>query len=396
MPLYLRTDLWFGIRAGGSVGHIAGVINEMPAAGAGSPVFVSSDVVPGVAPDVEFHLVPARRRFWDFDELPALDFSSAVISAIGSILDGRIPSFVYQRYSLNNYAGLAISRRFGVPFVLEYNGSEVWVGRHWGRGLKHGAITERIEMANLRGADLVVVVSDVMRDELLERGIAGERILVNLNGVDPDRYRPEIDGSLVRQRYGLEDALVIGFIGTFGPWHGAENLALAFGRLLDTYPELQGRVRLLMIGDGAGLAATRDIIEHGGHRDSVVFTGSVPQEDGPRHLAACDLLVSPHVPNPDGSRFFGSPTKLFEYMAMGKPIVASALEQIADVLEDGRTAILVEPGDVDDLVRGLKTAIDSPSLRAEMGAAARAEAVSRHTWREHTRRIVDRLRQPHA
>ena len=56
-----------------------------------------------------------------------------------------------------------------------------------------------------------------------------------------------------------------------------------------------------------------------------VLTGLVPQEDGPEHLAACDILASPHVPNADGTPFFGSPTKLFEYMAMGKGIVASNL-----------------------------------------------------------------------
>ena len=115
------------------------------------------------------------------------------------------------------------------------------------------------------------------------------------------------------------------------------------------------------------------------------------QADGPAHLAACDILASPHVPNPDGSAFFGSPTKLFEYMAMGRPIVASALEQIADVLSDEETALLVPPGDIDALANALLRLIDTPALGRRLGANAREAALQRHTWQRHTQRILARL-----
>jgi Glycosyl transferases group 1 len=127
--------------------------------------------------------------------------------------------------------------------------------------------------------------------------------------------------------------------------------------------------------------------------DATVFTGLVPQEEGPAYLAACDVLSSPHVPNPDGTPFFGSPTKLFEYMAMGRGIVASDLDQIGEVLDHGRTAWLVPPGEVDALADGLRRLIDDPELRGALGSAARREAVTRHTWREHTRRTIERLRE---
>ena len=79
----------------------------------------------------------------------------------------------------------------------------------------------------------------------------------------------------------------------------------------------------------------------------MIFTGSLPSDKVAEYLDASDILVSPHIPMPDGSRFFGSPTKLFEYMAMGKAIVASRLEQLAEVLEHDRTAWLVTPGNVE-------------------------------------------------
>src|SRR5262249_24315015 len=154
---------------------------------------------------------------------------------------------------------------------------------------------------------------------------------------------------------------VVGFIGTFGPWHGAAVLTDAFGRLLESRPDLRDRVRLLMIGDGVRMADVRAALARRGVASTCVLTGLVPQADGPRYLAACDILASPHVPNADGTPFFGSPTKLFEYMAMGKGIVASDLDQIGEILEHGRAALMVVPGDAGDLARGLAALIDDPA-----------------------------------
>src|SRR5262249_28131156 len=257
----------------------------------------------------------------------------------------------------------------------------------------HEALSRRIEQPNLAAADLVVAVSAAMRDEIVARGIERAKILVNPNGVDPDRYRPDVDGRSVRARLGLDHAIVIGFIGTFGPWHGAEVLARAFVTLRRQRADRTSNVRLLMIGDGARMAAVRAILAEGGALQASALTGLVPQEEGPAYLAACDVLASPHVPNPDGTPFFGSPTKLFEYMAMGKPIVASDLDQIGDVLAHARTAWLVPPAAAAAPADRPPRLIDDRALGASLGAAARADVLAHHTWREHTRRIVERLQE---
>lgn len=391
-PVYLRTDLIFGLRSGGSVGHIAGVLNHLDDF-AGSPVFLTTDRIPTVRNDIETHVILPDGRFADFRELPGIRFSEVFARDAERILESRRTAFIYQRYSLNNYSGVKLSRRRGVPFVLEYNGSEIWINRNWGKPLRYEALAERIETLNLAAADLVVVVSTPMRDELVARGIDPGKILVNPNGVDPDRYSPSVDGSGMRKKYGLDGKIVVGFIGTFGKWHGAEALAEAFGRLTREFPSYREGVRLLMIGDGVMMPEVRHRIERNGAEDLCVLTGMVAQEEGPAHLAACDLLVSPHVPNPDGTPFFGSPTKLFEYMAMGKGIVASDLDQIGEVLLHERTAWLVPPGDPDALAAGLKRLIDDREFRDRLGRAARREAVEKYTWKAHTGRIVGALKE---
>ena len=388
--VYLRTDMSFGVRAGGSVGHIAGVLNEL-ASKVGPPILLTTAMVPTVGPQIEVHVVGVPEAFWNFRELPSLALNEGFHEEAVRAIRGRRVSLIYQRYSLNNYVGLRLARQFQVPLIIEYNGSEVWMSRHWGQPLKYERLSSKIELLNMNHADLVVVVSRAMRDELVGRGVAANRILVNPNGVDPDRYSPEIDGAPVRAAYDLDGRVVIGFISTFQPWHGAEVLARAFVILMNAHPACRDTVRLLMIGSGPGLAATKWIIGAAGLEANVHFTDLVAQEDGARYLAACDILASPHVPNPDGSPFFGSPTKLFEYMAMGKAIVASNLDQIGELLRHGETAWLVPPGDSEALANGLATLVRDRQLGAALGKAARHDVLAHHTWRAHVSTILEAL-----
>ena len=108
-PAYLRTDLWFGVSSGGSIGHIAGVLNNL-AHFTGKPVFLTSDVIPTVREDIETHTIAPEKRFWDFTELPGLFYNTNFYQEAQKILEGRNLSFIYQRYSLNNYTGLKLAR----------------------------------------------------------------------------------------------------------------------------------------------------------------------------------------------------------------------------------------------------------------------------------------------
>jgi glycosyltransferase involved in cell wall biosynthesis len=382
---FLRSDLWAGVPAGGSVAHTAGVADGFRRMGADLS-FVATCAPPLVdTARTPVTIVPPSRLYNLFREIPyfahGLRFERAARSALGT----KRPDLIYQRFDPSSHAGVALARRFGVPLVLEFNGSEVWIADHWDRPFRRRHLFVDTERVNLAHADLIVVVSEVSRDDLLGRGIEPGRLHVAPNGVDPDRYRPDVDGAMVRRRHGLDGRTVIGFVGTFGIWHGAPVLARAARRVLAQRPG----ARFLFVGDGRDRAECEAILA--GERERAVFTGLVPQENGPSHLAAMDILAAPHVDNPDGTRFFGSPTKLFEYMAMGRAIVASRLEQIGQVLEDDATALLVPPGDEASLAAALVRLVDDEALRARLGAAARARALERHTWEANVRGVTGRL-----
>ena len=253
------------------------------------------------------------------------------------------PDFIYQRFALNDMSGALLRESLRVPLVLEFNGSEVWAQRHWGERLRFEALGERVERASLRHADLVVVVSQALVEQAVERGASRERVLFYPNGIDPYSFDPlrftAEDRQHARAELGVPaDADLLTFVGTFGTWHGTDVLASAIRRLIDedrAWLE-RHRVHFLYVGDGALGPRVRSMLGEGVGRPFVTLAGIRPQAETPRTLAASDILLSPHVPNPDGTPFFGSPTKLFEYMAMGKPIVASDLDQIGWVLKGWR------------------------------------------------------------
>jgi glycosyltransferase involved in cell wall biosynthesis len=146
-----------------------------------------------------------------------------------------------------------------------------------------------------------------------------------------------------------------------------------------------------MIGDGTRIGEVKKIISDNRFDEFVTFSGIIPQTKGPSYLATCDVLVSPHVPNIDGTPFFGSPTKLFEYMSMAKGIVASDLDQIGEILEHNKTALLVKPGNVIELASGIKKLILDKNLRDELGINARNKIIESYSWEIHTKKIFNRL-----
>lgn len=385
---YLRANLWQESRAGGSVAHTAGVLEGFRAAGIDVTYVGTTEFPPAVHLQLQTHVV-APRLGWlrNLPDLPFLVYARRVARECHGLFRSHPPDCIYQRYSVMNSSGAELARRLRCPFVLEYNGSEVWIARNWSTPLFFEDLASRIELANLRYADLVVVVSKALQAEVVAQGISADRVLVNPNGVDPARFHPHVDGEPIRRRLGLDGKLVIGFIGTFGPWHGAEVLAQAVRSVTTRVPH----AHFLFIGDGSGLPKVRAIIAADGMESKVTLVGLVPQEEAPGYLAVCDILASPHVANADGSPFFGSPTKLFEYMAMGRGIVASDLDQIGEILSHGKTAWLVPPGDPPALADGLCTLAEDPGLRRALGEAAREEAVRCHTWRAHVERLLHKM-----
>jgi glycosyltransferase involved in cell wall biosynthesis len=361
--------------SGGAISHIRGFLYALKDLGKTCRVFAAH---PLAQTAFENEVVRAGSKPYFFWEAAALSFNFVFADGVHARLAGASPGFLYQRHCRFSIVGALLSRRLKAPLILEYNGSEAWIADHWDPTFFRGLV-RLCEEVTLRSAARIVVVSEALKAELLQRGFPENRIRVNPNGVDPQFFYPGRGRVAGRRELAVgPHEVLVGFVGSFSLWHGIGVLQQAILRLLSK--EQPCRLRFVLMGDGLLQGEIRSALALHEAAGDVIFTGSIPSDEVAEYLDAADILVSPHIPTPDGSRFFGSPTKLFEYMAAGKAIVASRLEQLAEVLEHGRTAWLTAPGDVEELASAILLLAMDPMKREALGAAARQEAIAHHSW----------------
>ena len=174
---YIRAEhilRYHGMHVGGAATHTAGVINGF--ADMGLEIEVYAPERPGGTDAVRCHEVPHTRVYHLVPWLTLTAYGRKLAAAARRCRADAI----YQRYALGSYVGLDLAQRLDVPLILEFNGSEIWASEHWGpAGVRLAERALELELRNIQDASLVVVVSDVLRDQLVEHGVAADRILVN-------------------------------------------------------------------------------------------------------------------------------------------------------------------------------------------------------------------------
>ncbi len=411
--LYLNANLWIGIIAGGSLGHISGVCNALTQQNY-NIIYTAINHIPTLREKVKFHALIPEESFGFPVEGNLFRHNHSVIKQLLAYTKNQKITMIYQRLSIANYTGVILSRKLNVPLIIEYNGSEVWVSQNWGAGVKYFDLTKNIEDITLKHAHVVVTISDILKKELIARGVDENKIVCYPNCVDPKVFDPERFSTEtlneLRHHYSIaEDSRIISFIGTFGQWHGVEVLATAIRDLIDSNEALllKEKIHFMMIGDGLTMPEVKLILNNEKYRRFVTYTGLIPQIQAAKYLALAEILMSPHVKNPDGTSFFGSPTKLFEYMAMGKAIIASDLEQIGEVLKNSLHAdnlshdssaedalsILCEPGNNQQIVDAMIFLINYPEIGKHLGQNAKAHVLKNYTWEHHVNAILTQIKK---
>jgi glycosyltransferase involved in cell wall biosynthesis len=284
---------------------------------------------------------------------------------------------IYERYSLWSCAGVRAAHRLGVPVVVEVNAPLVTEQAEF-RALALAEEARAIEAEVFRRATALAVVSDELVPYVTAKGASPGRVHVIRNAVDTALFKTQVPPASIP---GIPaGAFVVGFSGSLKAWHGLSTLLPAFRRLRDRLPA----AHLLVVGEGPLKAWVEGYAEGAGLAPHVTLTGWVGHDDLPALIARMDVATAPY-PAAEGHYF--SPLKLYEYLAMGRPVVASRIGQTAQVLDGTGAAVLVPPGDAETLAEALLRVAQDPALAARLSQNAAAEG-RRHDWADNARAVM--------
>ncbi len=313
-----------------------------------------------------------------FYELVELAYSIVAYWRLAKAVRLHRPDCLYERYNLFLPAGVWLKKKYKLPMLLEIN-APILEERVCYDGLALKRLARWSQAYAWRGADLVLPVTRVLGDIVASYGVAQDRIVVVPNGINAKRFADAPDTQAAKQALGLNNRLVLGFTGFVRTWHGLDKVI----DMIALDPPESSR-HLLVVGDGPVRAALEQQARTLNIENRVSFTGIVGRDDVARHVAAFDIALQPAVVA------YASPLKLFEYLALGKAIVAPAQQNILEILKDSHNAVLFDPADPNGLAGALQRLCEDDLLRFKIAENARqAIAEQQLTWHANANRVTD-------
>lgn len=301
----------------------------------------------------------------------SLDYASFMVSATLASLSVRDVDIVVATSPqfFSACAGRMVSMLKRRPFVFELR--DMWPESIRAVGaVKDGPLIrmlERLEEHLYAKADAIVSVTHAFRDKLIARGVAADKIHVVTNGADLSRFSRRPKDQALATALGVDGKFVAGYVGTHGMAHALETVLEAADRLRE-----RTDIAFLLLGDGAQKTSLKAKAQHMG-LTSVLFLDSVPKEDVPRYWSLLDVSVI-HLRR---TELFTTviPSKLFECMAMGIPVLHGVAGESAHIVGKEGCGMVFEPENAAELADAIVALVGAPERRAGLAAAGPAAAV---------------------
>jgi len=285
-------------------------------------------------------------------------------------------------HAASNYqvglAGIAAARALGLPSIYEVRG--LWHLTRTSKepdydGSDHYRMVEGLEVQAAREADHTFVITEAVLELLAGHGVDRAKMSLLPNAVDLDAFAPRPRDAALADQLGVAGKVVIGTIGTF-KWY--EGLDLLLETAASLRRSLGDVFRILLVGDGPESQRLAELRARLGLEEVVVMTGRVSHDEVARHYSVIDIAVYPRT----DARVchFVSPLKPLEAMAMEKAVVVSGVRAQAEMIEDGVTGLIHQPGDGAALERALAALIADPVQRSELASSARAWVAQHRSW----------------
>ena len=276
---------------------------------------------------------------------------------------------------LSAISGITAKRELGLPFAFHVHSTEK--GRTLGNGSE---VVSNIELHGAKAADLIVTVSYAMKDELMKLGFPRDKIKVCYNGVDPEKYNPEMvnDKQIkkVRDSYDIkEDDLMILFVGRLVGVKGVDRLIMAMSHVLQKIP----KAKLVIVGLGDLQDYLVNLVRTMKLQDSIKFRFEfISEEERILHYAACDLAAFPSLYEPFG-------IVVLEAMGMERPVVVGAagvsgMREIVIPHGQEQCGFHINPSNPADIAWGIVSALENPEKRKWLGKNGRQRVLDEFTW----------------
>lgn len=295
--------------------------------------------------------------------------------SIKAVLSSIKVDFIYERHSFFSYAPSKLAQEYNVPHVIEIN---ELAGDQRIRKQCFVSLARKIDTQILQKAHGIIVVSSYLKERIISLGVDGGKIAVIPNAVNPEMFTDiSCDANLKKRVIGGNAAVIIGFIGWFVHWHNLEMLLGVFAGLSKKYD-----IKLILIGDGVLKNKLKKQCADLNIEDKVVFSGAVSHKDIPRYIGIMDIAVIPD------SNEYRSPIKMFEYMAMAKPVLAPNTEPIESVIKDNSNGKIFLRNDAGSLYTSMEELIKDKSARLLLGEQARKAILENYTWEKNAARVL--------
>lgn len=312
-----------------------------------------------------------------FYEIMELGYSLVAYRRLAAAVRQHKPDVLYERYNLFLPAGIWLARKYKLPMLLEIN-APILEERAKYDGLALTGLARWSQAYAWRKADMVLPVTEVLADIVASYDVPREKIVVIPNGINATRFPGVPDVAAAKRALGLEHCLVLGFTGFVRDWHGLDKVIAMIAQ------DQPGQLRhLLVVGDGPERANLEAQARALGIAERVKFTGIIARDDVAKYVAAFDIALQPAVVA------YASPLKLFEYLALGKAIVAPAQPNITEILQADGNAVLFDPKDRDGMANAVARLCADDALRVKVAAGARASIAEQQlTWHANAERVV--------
>ena len=331
-----------------------------------------------VIDDIKYHRLIKDKI--GLGKLPMKDYLEEYAKELLKKVKEERPEIIHSASNhINGLVGNYVAKSVGIKSVYEVRG--LWeitrISRQpeW-KNTEYYELMANLEAEAAKGADVVLTLTEALKDEMVSRGVDADKIEILPNGVTSNRFQPLSKDLELEESLELKDKVVIGYIGSVVAYEGLEYLVDAVELLINKGIK---NIAVLIVGDGAVLEDIKSRVESKELNSYFIFTGRVPHEEVERYYSLVDITPFPRKGQPVCEMV--SPLKPFEAMAMEKAILSSNVAALREIVKDGYNGLLFEKDNVEDFAKKLEKLIDDKELRLKLGKQSREWVIEQRDWR---------------